>query len=81
MKTAIIWNEIEDLKYVVVDGDYTHLHGVYINMADNDPDKERELSGLVYDEEFCFKHQPLLLDAFADAIRDGAALIECGFLP
>ena len=83
MKTAIIWNEIESLKYAVIDGDLRKYHGIYGNMVEPEgfqPKGEFEdLSFQMSDDfeeiEFC------TLDVFAEAIREGAYVIECGFIP
>ena len=83
MKTAIIWNEIDSLKYAVIDGDFRKYQGIYVNMIEPDDfhtkGKFEELGELMSADfdgmEFCS------IGAFAQAIRDGAYVIECGFLP
>lgn len=81
MKTAIIFNDFEKLRYFIVDGDRKHLDGIYINVDTAKPRLEEELIQLVYgtDGEFILDDVPLVV--FADAIRGGAFLIEAGFVP
>ena len=74
MKTAIICNLIgEGIKYLVVDGDKRHLHGYIIGCDDMEPHIEEEI--LKTQEE-----KPVTLEEFAQAIRDGAHVIEFGFV-
>lgn len=50
-KTLLIFEEVpERIRLKIVDGDYRHLNGVYIN-SDSDRDKQKELSSLVHDED------------------------------
>lgn len=51
MKTLIIYNDIETpLRYVIVDGDYSHFHGVMVN-AVNGTGKETEFCDFFFNEE------------------------------
>jgi len=77
IKTAVIYNEVEELKYLVVDGDWTRFQGIYINSSE-DTD---ELSELIYDEYGRYRVEFTDLQGFAAAIRDGALVVQCGFLP
>lgn len=44
MKTLIIYNDIEsELKYTILDGDYSRFHGVCVN----------SINGNGFEEEFC----------------------------
>lgn len=81
MKSAIIWNEIETLRYAVVEGDWREFEGVYINACDSDQDVVDRLSALVYDETYKEALNFCTIDVFAEAIRNGAVAVECGFLP
>ena len=81
MKSAIIWNEIETLRYAVVEGDWREFEGVYINACDSDQDKVDRLLALVYDETYRQTLNFCTIDVFAEAIRNGAVAVECGFLP
>ena len=91
MKTVIIYDQLDaELNFVVIDKDVTHLNGVYINscaLDDEDEDefeaKQDELSALFYEEngkntELC---NQLTTEFPVQAVRDGAAVIVCGFLP
>lgn len=49
-KTIFIWDELDqNIKFFVLDGDYTHLDGIYINNY-CDEVQTKELLALVYDE-------------------------------
>jgi len=82
MKTAIIFNDYEQLYYFVVDGDLSHLHGVIVNSVDSDPKLQDEVCNLIYDAK---TGEALLSDVelaeFVKAVRDNSAVIEIGFLP
>ena len=82
MKTAIIWNEMGEIRYAVLDGDYRRLHSIYINDSHyyNQHD-ENDLYQLFIDKNGEEKDNFVHISTFADAIRDGAFLIECGFVP
>lgn len=92
MQTAIIFNEFrEGLKYICLQGDYTHFHGIYINLSgapdgvDLTDDEYQEvcnnLSEVLYDKAGNFVNEQLTLQEFVEKIREGAELIECGFIP
>lgn len=81
-KTVIVWDECgqSDISFVVIDRDVTHLAGVYINRGGNDRDKEDELTGLIYDDAGRTRNEHL--PSFpVDAVKAGAAVVVCGFLP
>lgn len=81
MKSAIVWNEFEELKYAVVDGDWTEFQDIYINGVDDNQELQDKLSSKVYNQDgktiidFCTIYD------FANAIRLGAVVVECGFIP
>lgn len=51
MNTIVIWDIIEDaIRFFNLEGDFTHLNGVYINSA-QDQEKQDELNLIVYNEE------------------------------
>ena len=55
MKTLIIYNEIVScLKYAIVDGDYSHFHGVMVNAVDGNGN-EVEFCEFMFNEEGRFK--------------------------
>lgn len=83
MKTVIIYDQCgEDaIKFYVVEGDYEHLDGIYVNHS-RQPEALRDmLADLFYDRE---TGQDLLTaeDSFPiNAVKDGAVVIVAGFLP
>jgi len=71
---------MESISFVVVDRDVTHLSGLYINHCRNDRKKEDELTALMYDEDG--RAVNTHLESFpVDAVKAGAQVIVCGFLP
>lgn len=79
MKTVLIYDNVGmcPIEFAVLDGDYSHLNGIYINAADADEKLQDELDKLVYDD-----HALLFLSEFpAQAVKDGAIVIVAGFLP
>lgn len=86
MKTAVIYNRIEQLDYFIVNEDITHLQGVYVNSVGTDPNLEQELISLVYGDnpdetKGEVIHKLVTVQEIQQAVHKGAALIECGFLP
>ena len=86
MKTVVIWNEIESLRYSVVGGDWTRFEGVYINTTSSDQKLQKlqeELADLVYDPD---SGDVLInfvgLNSVRIALLDPKVkLVECGFIP
>ena len=81
MKTCIIWNEIDDLKYLVLDGDYRKYHNAYINDTNSNENLEEELTDIIFNSNGEYKVSFISIDEFAEEIKNGASLIECGFIP
>ena len=79
-RTALIWNEIEELKYAIVDGDLRKYSGVYINNAEQE-NLGNELSELIFDSKGEYKIEFSELPEIQDAVIHGAYLVECGFIP
>ena len=90
MKTVMIYDQLDaNPTFFVLDGDYSHLNHVYINMCIDGPKAEQkkmdklqdELTKLVYDP----KTGVTLLAAYKEfptqAVLDGAVVIVAGFLP
>lgn len=88
-KTALIWNTFEEVRLSVVNGDWSELNGVYINLYNEGTEedirqteeKQDKLSSLVYDEEYQEKIEFCGTEEFAQAVRDGAVVVICGFIP
>ena len=50
MKTLIIFDEmIRDVRFAILDGDYSRFHGISINSREHECDEE--FSNMVYDEQ------------------------------
>lgn len=78
MKTAIIYNQFEEgVSYHVIEGDYIHLHNVYVNGGEEE--KEDQLLGILNNSEGYATKGKVSLQHFAEEISAGAKLIECGF--
>ncbi len=80
LKTAVIWNDFESIKYLLVKGDWSRFEGVFINSVDNE-ELQKELSDMVYDSEYQFVIPNVSKQEFAEEIRQGAEIVECGFIP
>jgi hypothetical protein len=82
MKTVVIWDSVEaDLRFFVVDRDLGHLDGKYVNSADNTEALDKEISMLVYDETTGKQVIEMTKEFPVEAVREGAKVIVCGFLP
>jgi len=80
MKTAVIFNDCEEIKLTVVDGDQRRFDNVFINSGRDDA-LEAELTELFYDADGRFKYEKLTTTQFADAVRASAFVVIAGFLP
>jgi hypothetical protein len=81
MKTVVIWDSCEaDIKYFVVDRDVTHLNRKYVNSSDNSEEEDAEVSMLAYGS-FGQPTIEMLAEFPIQAVKEGAAVIVCGFLP
>lgn len=84
MKTVIIYDQCgqDEIKFYVLDGDYTHLDGIYINNASQSEALQDELTNLFYDPD---TGQELLTPEnsfpYSAISRDHAMIIVAGFLP
>lgn len=81
MKTVIIYDSVfeQPISYYVVDGDYSHLDGVYGNHMGFSQKLQDELYKIVFNEDWTSKPA---LDKFPlQAVKEGAIVIVCGFLP
>lgn len=81
MKTVIIWDNLEaNLKFIVVDGDKSHLDRVYINQAYVDAQLQDELSVVIYNQD---TYEPIVdfLDVFPVLFGLEVKVIVAGFLP
>lgn len=89
MKTVMIYDQLDSaLRFFVLDGDYRHLHNVYINQYVEDKKarkeaekKQDELNELVYNTETGEFKIPVLDEFPVQAVRDGAEVVVAGFLP
>lgn len=56
IKTLIIYNDCESVKYFITDGDYSKFHGITFNVGLKN-DLERACSDWLWTNEGIFKHQ------------------------
>ena len=90
MKTVLIFDQCgqEPIKFVVLDGDYERFSGVYINAVVEGTKKQRELGDKLQEElgEVLYgtdsKFKISVSEEFpCDAVKEGALVVVCGFLP
>ena len=86
MKTVIIYDQCGEaaISFLVVDCDCSHLDGCYMNSAECDEDDAEELDKLIHeygpDGEF-IRSKPLMKSFPVAAVKKGAKVIVCGFIP
>lgn len=82
MKTVLIYDQCGEasIEFYILDGDYQHLDRVYINGAEEEQEKQDELSALLYDNKSQKKLKARMTFP-TNAVIDGAAVIVAGFLP
>ena len=81
MKTVIIYDQCFErpVSFYIVEGDLSHLNGVYGNHCNYDEKLQNELFKHVFDSEW--NQLPALSEFPVQAVKDGAIVIVCGFLP
>lgn len=83
MRTVIIWDECGTMPlcWVIVNGDYSHLSGYYINDSNCPDEIAQEISDLMYDSVTGeFRHERN--SHFKQMPRDSdVVFIHAGFLP
>jgi len=86
MKTIFIYDQCcqEDIKFFVLDGDYSHLDKIYINESSDTEEEEQkqdELNALLFDPDNG-QFKLLLIDSFPiDEINKDNIIITVGFYP
>ena len=82
VKTVIIWDQvgISAIQFAVVDGDYSHLDGVYNNGYHDDKTLD-DLLNVVYREDRATFKVELTGKFPVSEVKDGAKVIVAGFLP
>lgn len=85
MKTVMIYDQCgqDPIEFIVLEGDYRRLNGVYINASSTGKDGEklqRELDNLLYTKKGKRHHKPLNQFPVAE-VAAGAFVIIAGFLP
>lgn len=57
MQTVLIWDECgqDDIRFVVLDDDYSELNGIYINNACQEQEDQDRLNDLIYEEDGQYK--------------------------
>ncbi len=85
MKTVLIYDQLGQapLGYLVLKGDHSYFDGVYLNSVPATKEAERlqeKLSKLMYDDKGQERH--ILRSKFpVKAVREGAKVVVCGFIP
>lgn len=81
-KTVLIYDQCGQaaIEFYVVDGDLTHLEGVFINSSEGKRKLQNELSNLMYDKKGQPKLKPCKRFPYK-TVKAGAPVIVCGFLP
>lgn len=81
MKTVVIWDTLEgEIKFFVVNGDFSHLDGVYINSMENELGQDELNKILDYDSNG--NPKVTMLEHFPkEDVINGANVIVAGFFP
>ena len=85
MKTVIIYETFTDpIKFIVADGDLSRFDKLMINSTDDSQALQDELTNMLYDP-VTGDNTAMLNSAQDDfplqAVKDGAIVIVCGFIP
>ncbi len=82
MKTVLIFDQCGEapIEFYVLKGDYSRLADVYVNSTEADEALADELNDLFYDAEGKKLLKPKKRFP-VNAVKNGALVITCGFLP
>lgn len=80
MRTVVIWDtQIDPIQFFILEGDYRHLNGTYINSIE-DNDRQEELNNLLaYNDRGVPKVE--MLEKFPLPLWPDDVVIVAGFLP
>lgn len=83
MKTILIWDMCgqEPIQFVILDGDYSHLDGIFINHVDHDPALIDELYNLMYDKAGQYRQKLRRKFPIKTVRKPDTKVIIAGFLP
>lgn len=82
MKTVVIWDScgVEPIRFFVVNRDLEHLNGKFYGSVDCSEEDGQEVSNLVYTDSG--EQYVEMMDSFpVDAVKAGAKVIVCGYMP
>lgn len=83
MKTILIYDQCGErpIEFYILDGDYTHLDGIYVNHSNHDENLRDELANLLYDEQTGDSLLTPETNFPTYEVKKGALVIVAGFLP
>jgi len=87
MKTIVIWDTCceSNIQFFILDGDYSHLNGLYLNTSPDDKEMEAaldELNELVYGEpDGEYPIVQMLIEFPPMSADENYKVIVAGFLP
>jgi len=76
---AMYINWPETCEWVLLDGDKRHWDGVYVN-SDGDRNIQNEIVNEMYSDEGEFRGLKITRETAETEVRNGAYLIDCGFI-
>lgn len=62
MKTLIVFDDGQGVKYALLDGDYSRFHNQYIGMVGLSAEQDKELSSFFYEDDGTVKPFLTMLD-------------------
>ena len=76
MKTLVLYNDMWSNRpqFFLIDGDYSHLDGVYIN-SDSDKEKIKELTNILFTEG-----EGVKVNLFDKPTKDWDIFIQVGYI-
>lgn len=82
MKTVLIFDTVleEAIKFLVVDGDRSHLNQKYLNSMDTTESEAKELNSLIYTEDWHYV-EGFVEEFPTESVKQGAKVVVVGFLP
>ena len=82
MKTVVIYDSCgeEELKFFVVNGDWRRFNRIYMNSTLCDKALQDELDTKLFTPEGNFRGT-MTTKFPTEAVKEGAAVIVCGFIP
>lgn len=80
MKTIVIFDNVDELLFFILEGNYLHLDGVFINDDDGSESLIDELKSEIFNDDWSFKNKSYSKFPFFAVSEDCVGVIVTGIV-